>query len=121
MCYADGTLSTEKHSCYLLCLQEKLRSSLFPPDFRKYVCPLLDVEDRIHQKDWTRVAEKGLGLTLIEIRCIRDLKESAGRSPTEKLLNLDERNGVEECCLKNEEFKCRYFLKARDTQRIAKN
>ena len=33
------------------------------------------------------MAERGLGLTLIEIRCIRDLKESAGRSPTEKLLD----------------------------------
>ena len=33
------------------------------------------------------MAEKGLGLTFAEIRYIRDLKESAGRSPTEKLLD----------------------------------
>ena len=33
------------------------------------------------------MAEKGLGLSLIQIRCIRDLKESAGRSSTEKLLD----------------------------------
>ena len=45
----------------------------------------MDLEDRIHQRDWTRVAEKGLGLTFQEIMWIRD-SESARRSPTEYLL-----------------------------------
>ena len=75
------------HIMSIFCLQQKPKQCLFPVYFRRYVCSLLDVEDRIHQKDWTQVAEKGLGLSLTEIRWIRDLKESAGRSPTEKLLD----------------------------------
>ena len=80
-------ISPQSHLLNLLFwLQKKLQNSLFPSDFLKFVCEWLDPEDRIHQKDWTRVAEIGLGLTFAEIRRIRDLKESAGRSPTEYLL-----------------------------------
>ena len=65
----------------------KLQNSLFPSDLRKYVCDTLDNEDRIEQRDWIRLAEKGLGLTFGEIRNIRNLQRSAGKSPTEILLD----------------------------------
>ena len=99
------------------------------------ICSLLDVEDRIHQKNWMQVAEKGLGLNFAEIRYIRDLKESAGRSSIEKLLdrwtekgkntgrirNIDERNRIKKRCCKTWGVKTECFLIARDTPRITKN
>ena len=60
---------------------------MFPSDLREYLRKVLDVEDRIHQKDWIGFAEKGLGLTYGDIRYIRDLKETADKSPTERLLD----------------------------------
>ena len=67
----------------------------FPMKLHKFICHTLDVEDKVHQRDWTQIAihSQGLKLSQTEIRHIKDLKNTTGKSPTENLLNQWEEKG----------------------------